>query len=266
MKITPTLLFSFLGFVGNYASGQNLNFAPQSSASTFPGLTFLETSTKVGTVGTSSGGLWSTSASGGLRVAALGLAVATSQAQTVMTSDSLVFKQNSTGLVGDLTGASVPLAFAWSAQGTFSGVGGTTPAFVQPNQAYDVSFNIDTNNGLLSDVVGVGNSLSVSILDGNTVIHTIGTGSLIDIVGLLGGGVDGLVNYTFTTASAVSGQNLGIRISATRAIGVDALSIGEDFATFSNISVTPVPVPEPGVSLLSGLALVSLGLRRRRSN
>ena len=122
------------------------------------------------------------------------------------------------------------------------------------------------SNGLLSSVSGLTPSFNVELIDGsgNALASNL-NGTLINIAGLLGTGVPtGTINLDYTLSGAPPSGPIGIRFTGDALVGSTALTIGTDYATISNLSISASPVPEPGSALLVAIVGVAVSLRRRR--
>ncbi|MGC4012954.1 MAG: PEP-CTERM sorting domain-containing protein [Luteolibacter sp.] len=205
------------------------------------------------------GTYWNASASGGASVL---LGVSESGARINLTGSSLQFGVVNTGLVGDLLDAGLTgLTVNWSATATFDKAG--NQLVLQPNTTYQVSFLLDGSNGLLDSGVAVLPQFHVELLDGaNNNIGTASSGTLVDVVGLLGSGVtSGPVTVSFTTGNTVNSNPASIRFSGSGIANVSVLGLGTTFATVSGLNITQVPEPSSfGLIGFSALAL----LRRKR--
>lgn len=209
-------------------------------------------------------GLWNLTAQGGAN-ARFVLSVTESAAQATLTGSALEFgiSNDNNSLLGLLgTGASVH--YAWNAVAYFD-----TPGDVlayAANTHYNVSFDVDGNDGLLSSVAGLTPSFTFELIDGSgNTLTSDSSGTLINIAGLLGTGVPtGTVSLDYTLGGSVPSGAIGVRFHGDALVGATALSLGTDFATISNLNITASPVPEPGGCLLIASAGVLMLLRRRR--
>ena len=101
----------------------------------------------------------------------------------------------------------------------------------------------------LSDTMGNG---SFDIYDGATLV-----GSLTTVYGTLGGGADKEVTYTGTAIALSASTTYTARF--TSLAGGAPGTVG-----FSSFNVQAIPEPSSFVLLLGGVALVAVGIRRRR--
>jgi len=254
LALTPLLSAQSLVNGTNYSdlfnpNGANVTVNPTNS------LLLTIGGTKTGTMGS----YWNATANGGASVL---LGASESGARINLTGSSLQFGVVNTGLVGDLLDAGLTgLTVDWSATATFDKSG--NQLVLQPNTTYRVSFLLDGSNGLLDSGVAVLPQFHVELLDGaNNNIGTLSSGTLVDVVGLLGSGVDsGTVTVDFTTGNTVNSNPASIRFTGSGIANVSVLGLGTTFATVSGLSVTQVP--EPSIFGLVGFSALAL-LRRKR--
>ncbi|MFD0892981.1 hypothetical protein ACFQ5Q_05075 [Luteolibacter ambystomatis] len=205
------------------------------------------------------GTYWDATANGG---ASILLGASESGARINLTGSSLQFGVVNTGLVGDLLNAGLTgLTVDWSSTATFDKVG--SQLILQPNTTYRVSFLLDGSNGLLDSGVAVLPQFHVELLDGaGTNIGTASSGTLVDVVGLLGSGVpSGVATIDFTTGNTVNSNPASIRFSGSGIANVSVLGLGTTFATVSGLNISQVP--EPSIFGLVGFSALAL-LRRKR--
>ncbi len=243
--------------VGSGSSYNNI-FSPAANATLdlTGGLVTIELSNA--TEGPISAGVWDLSAQGGAK-----LSLVESGAQTALTGTSLQFNINNSAipLLGSLAGSSI--RYAWTAEARFDTSGTLN---YNPNTMYNISFNVDGNNGLLDSVLGLTPQFSFDLIDGsgNSLISG-GSSTLVDIAGLLGSGVtSGTVNINYTTGGSAPTGPIGIRFQGEALVGSAALGIGTNFATVSNLNISATPVPEPGSCILISSVGIFLTLRRKR--
>mgnify|MGYP001000854166 CR=1 FL=1 len=210
-------------------------------------------------------GYWDLMAQGGANISLLGLGLVESGAQTSLTGSSLRFgvSNSLSSLVGAL-GTGTSLAFGWQATAWFDNPGGEL-GFI-PQTSYQMSFDVNGNNGLLGSVLGVTPSFTFELIDGaGNALDCDGSGTLINIAGLLGTGVTtGTVNLSYTTGTTAPDGPIGIRLSGSALLDATAVGIGTEFATVSNFTLNANVVPEPGgMALILAAGLCGLARRRR---
>lgn len=261
---STTLLGTGASTTGNGTTLYDTPFSPNGSATVsnpVPG--GLGTGITTGAPATTTAGVWTLNATGGLGVFAVGINTADTSAQTSLSSNTLQFNAASSGLLSNL-GTGTSISESWLASGTFN----TPNIALAPNTTYDLSFNVDGHSGLLNTGLGITPTFTVQLLDGsgNPLVSN-GNGSLIDLVGLLGSntGGSGTVNLTFTTGATVAPGAISIDFAGSSVLNSTLLSVGnQNFATVSNLNLTAAPVPEPGGMVLFGLGVLVV-LRRHRS-
>lgn len=213
------------------------------------------------------GDYWNATATGGAEGYLLGIQTVSSSAQVALTGTALEFNVFNDGgsLLGSL-GTGVGLELAWSATATFDEPG--SQLLLAPNSTYQVEFNLNGNDGLLSSVAGLLPSFGIELLDGSgAAVDAVGGGSLVDILGLELLNVIGSPPGTqraivqFQTGTSVAAGPGGIRFTGSAFVPATALGIGDRFASVSDLSVTPVPEPS---SLALGLIGAAFCIRRRR--
>ncbi len=213
------------------------------------------------------GDYWTATATGGAEGYLLGIPTVSSSAQVALTGQALEFNVFNDGgsLLGSL-GTGVGLALAWSATATFDDPG--SQLVLAPNSTYQVEFNVNGNDGLLSSVAGLFPSFGIELLDGSgTAVDAAGGGNLVDILGLelleVIGSPPGTQRAVvqFQTGESVTVGAAGLRFTGSASVPATALGIGDRFASVSDLSVTLVPEPS---SLALGLIGAALCLRRRR--
>ena len=260
---TAASLVAQTSLVGTGSSYSNI--FPSSSPVTYdvPGGGLLSLTLSNGST-TATRGLWDLTAQGGANATIL-LSLTESAAQATLTGSSLQFgiSNDNNSLLG-LLGAGTSIHYAWNAVAYFD-----TPGNVlnyTPSTHYNVSFDVDGNNGLLSSVAGLTPSFSFELIDGlGNTLASQSSGTLINIAGLLGTGVTtGTVNLDYILDGTAPTGPIGVRFTGDAIVGATALSLGTDFATISNLNITSIPVPEPGGSLLIASVGVVMQLRRRR--
>ncbi len=216
--------------------------------------------------GTASGPLgdyWTAFASGGASVSVLGIGLTETGAQVALTGSALEFNVSNSAAVGDLLDAGLNgLSASWTATADFDQAG--NQLLLAPNTIYRVSFDVDGSNGLLNSTLGITPSFSVQLLDGSgSAVGTAGSGTLVNIVGLLGTGVpSGRASVDFVTGSSVNGINpAALRFNGSATLNATALGLGTNFATISNVNISAVP--EPSIYGLSCLGILTFFRRRR---
>lgn len=248
--------------VGPGSSYGNI-FAPADSVTyDVPGGGFITITVNDGSTSKSSG-IWDLTAQGGANASIVGLGLLESAAQTQLTGTALEFNisNDNNSLLGLVGGGSIH--YAWEATAFFDTPG--SQINFAPLTTYHVSFDVNGNNGLLSTAAGLTPSFTFELVDGsgNALASNTNT-SQINIAGLLGTGVtSGTVSLDYDVNGAVPSGPLGIRFIGDATVGAAALSLGTDFATISNVSITAVP--EPGSGFLVGAIGVVVLLRRRRA-
>ncbi len=274
MKTSTLSLYLFLILISDTVQGQtalvgggssysNIFSAPDSIAYDVPGGGLLSLTLSNGSASKSSG-IWDLTAQGGANATIL-LSLTESAAQTSLTGSALRFgvTNDNNSLLG-LLGAGTSVHYAWSAEAYFDAAGSVLG--YTADTIYNISFDVDGNNGLLSSVAGLTPQFSFELIDGaGNALASSGSGTLINIAGLLGTGVPtGTVNLSYTLGSTVPSGPIGIRFQGDALVGPSALSIGTDFASISNLNISATPVPEPGSCLLIGATGLLVFLRRRR--
>lgn len=201
------------------------------------------------------GTYWNANATGGVNLGALFLNLGSSAAQVALTGNSLQFNTVNAGLLGSL-GVGPSFAESWSATGTFSNL------TMAAGQTYRLSFDVDGSNGLLNSTLAIAPNFSVQLFDGGgTALASTSSGTLINLIGLLGTGVtSGTVTLDFVAPVGVNTNPGSVRFNGDAAINATALNLGTNFATISNLNISAVPEPS---ALLLG-AVGALGLLRRR--
>ncbi|MEZ5384077.1 MAG: hypothetical protein R3F13_01040 [Prosthecobacter sp.] len=213
---------------------------------------------------TVSSGLWDLTAQGGANATIL-LSLTESAAQTALTGTDLQFNisNDNDSLLGLLSGGT-SVHYAWEAVAYFD-----TPGSLlnfAADTIYNVSFDVDGNNGLLSSVAGLTPSFTFELVDGlGNALTSDSSGTLINIAGLLGTGVPtGTIDLNYTLGSSIPSGQIGVRFRGDALAGATALSLGTTFATISNLNITSTPVPEPGGSVLIISAGLMMILSRKR--
>lgn len=209
------------------------------------------------------GDYWTASATGGASVSLLGIGLTETGAQVALTGSSLEFNVSNSGAVGNLLDAGLDgLSASWTATAHFDDAG--NQLLLAPNTIYRVSFDVDGSNGLLNSTLGITPAFSVQLLDGGgNAVGSAGSGTLVNIVGLLGTGVPtGRATVDFVTSSSVNSLNAAsLRFNGSALLNATALGLGTNFATVSNVDISAVP--EPSIFGLSCLGILTV-LRRRR--
>lgn len=257
---------------GLFGPSQDVTVTPTTTA---PGGSLLSLSVVLDPTEQETGALnsyWNATATGGadgyLTVLFANVRTNSTGAQVALTGDSLDFNvsNDDNTLLGAL-GTGVGLSLAWSATATFNKLG--DELLLAPNTLYQVEFDIDGNNGLLTSTLGIVPKFGIELLDGSgTAVGAAGGGSLVDVLGLnlLGGLVgsppeSGRAVVQFQTGNNVPNGAAGVRFTGSALVPATALGIGERFASVSNLTITQVPEPS---TLLLGVLGAAVGLRRRR--
>jgi hypothetical protein len=248
--------------VGPGTSYSNI-FSPSASVTyDVPGGGFITITVNDGST-TQSSGIWDLTAQGGANASIIGLGLLESAAQTQLTGSALEFNisNDNNSLLGLVGGGSIH--YAWQGQAFFDTPGSQID--FTPLTRYHVSFDVDGSNGLLSTVAGLTPSFSFELLDGaGNPLTTVNNNSQVNIAGLLGTGVtSGTVALDYDVAGGAPSGPMGIRFIGDATVGASALTLGTNFATVSNLSITAVP--EPGSGFLVGAIGVVVVLRRRRT-
>ncbi len=202
--------------------------------------------------GTASGNLgtrWTATANGG---AVLGsnllaeLRVAETGAQVALTGSAMQFNlsNNPASILGAL-GAGLGLSMDWTATAKFNATGNVLT--LKPNSVYLVTFDLDTGSGLLNSVAGISPTFTAELLDGSGAATGIsgGGGTLLNLLGLplapvVGSPGTGRVTAEFHTGSTVAGGAASLRFKGSATLPITLGSIGTNFATVSNLSMTQV--------------------------
>lgn len=213
---------------------------------------------------TMTSGIWDLTAQGGANATIL-FSFTESAAQTALSGTALEFNvsNDNNSLLG-LLGVGASIHYAWEAVAYFD-----TPGSVldyTDSTSYNVSFDVDGSNGLLSSVAGLTPSFTFELIDGSgNALTSDSSGTLINIAGILGTGVPtGTVELDYTLGGSIPSGPLGIRFRGDALVGATALSLGTDYATISNLTITSTPVPEPGGSVLMALTGLAVLMRRKR--
>jgi hypothetical protein len=160
-------------------------------------------------------------------------------------------------LVNSVLGASV--INAWSSTATV-----TFDAPLTAGQLYSISFSIDSGPGLNADAFG---AASFGISSGDTDIMQYGGGQLLNLLDLLTVGntlTDGVAEFLFVAPSDLTSLNLTFSAATLEDVNLLGGAEGnQNVFTFSNISMTPVAVPEPGSVVMVSLGLLLIFRRRR---
>lgn len=160
-------------------------------------------------------------------------------------------------LVNNLLGASV--INEWNSTASL-----TLDSALTAGQLYSISFAIDSGDGLN---VAAFSGASFSASGDGSALTQEGGGQLLDLLGLLTLGTtlqDGVATFNFIAPTALT--SLDLTFSAATLADVNLLggqNGNQNVFTFSNISLVPVAVPEPGSALLVSLGVLVM-LRRRR--
>jgi hypothetical protein len=213
---------------------------------------------------TASQGIWDLTAQGGAN-ATIAILLVESAAQTRLTGSSLQFGvSNDNNLLLPILTLGTSIHYAWKAEAYFDTPG--SELNYTPNTRYNVSFDLDGNNGLLSSIAGLTPSFKFELIDGlGNPLTSSSSGTLINLIGLLGTGVTtGTVSLDYILDGTVPSGPIGMRFTGDSLVGVSALSLGTTYATISNLNITTTPVPEPGGSMLIAAVGLLLLLRRRR--
>lgn len=249
--------------VGPGSSYTNIFSSPDSVTYDVPGGGLISITLSDGSTSKTSG-IWDLTAQGGANATIL-LSLNESAAETAITGSTLEFNisNDNDSLLG-LLGGGTSIHYAWDATAYFD-----TPGSVlgyAPDTSFHVSFDVDGNNGLLSSLAGLTPSFTFELIDGlGNSLTSDSSGTLINIAGLLGSGVpSGTVDLDYTFGGSAPTGPIGIRFSGDALVGATALSLGTDFATISNLTITSTPVPEPGSSVLIASVGLAMLLRRRR--
>ncbi len=206
---------------------------------------------------------WTLSAQGGAGVSVAGLGLLETGAQTALTGNSLQFNvtDNNDSLVG-LLGINTTITTSWAATYTFDTPG--SEVGLTANTLYQFSFDYDGQNGLLDNTLNLNPTLTFELLDGSgNPIDEALNGSLINLVGLLGGTGSGTANFSFTTGDTVAAGPASIRFTGSADLNATALGLGTQFAEFSGMQMTAAPVPEPAGALLFIVGGTALLIFRR---
>lgn len=215
---------------------------------------------------TASSGIWDLTAQGGANASLILLGpVIESAAQTSLTGSALEFNisNDNNSLLG-LLGVGASVHYAWEAVAYFDTLGSVLN--YEPNTMYSIAFDVDGNNGLLDSVAGLTPSFTFELIDGlGNALDSGGSGTLINIAGLLGTGVPtGTVNLNYTLDGSAPSGPIGVRFRGDALVGATALGLGTEFASITNLNISATPVPEPGSCMLIASVGVVLLLRRRR--
>lgn len=249
--------------VGTGSSYNSIFSTPDSVTYDVPGGGLLSITLSDGSATTSSG-IWDLTAQGGANATIL-LSLTESAAQTTLSGSDLQFNisNDNDSLLG-LLGVGTSVHYAWDAVAYFDNPGDVLG--YSADTLYSISFDVDGNNGLLSSVAGLTPSFTFELIDGlGNALDSGGSGTLINIAGLLGTGVTtGTVNLAYTLGNSPPSGPIGVRFHGDALVGATALSLGTDFATISNLNISATPVPEPGGSaLIASVGLLMLLCRRR---
>jgi hypothetical protein len=213
---------------------------------------------------TASSGIWDLTAQGGANATIL-LSLTESAAETALNGSALEFNisNDNDSLLG-LLGVGTSIHYAWEAVAYFDNPGDVLS--YAPDTLYSISFDVDGDNGLLDSVAGLNPSFTFELIDGlGNALNSDSSGTQINIAGLLGSGVTtGTVSLDYTLGGSAPSGPIGVRFRGDAQVGATALSLGTDFATISNLTMTSSPVPEPGGAVLIASVGLAMLLRRRR--
>lgn len=241
-------------------------FTPPSQITVVPATIPDGTPLGVQLAGTASGNLgprWTANVSGG---AVLGsnllteLRVAETGAQVALTGSAMQFNlsNNPASILGAL-GAGLGLSLDWTATAKFNATGNVLT--LEPNAVYLVTFDLATGSGLLNSVAGINPTFTAELLDGGgTATGISGSSSTaLNLVGLplapvAGSPGTGRITAEFHTGSSVAAGAASLRFKGSAELPITLGSIGTNFATVSNLSVTQV---DPYTSWADGSGLES---------
>ncbi|MCP5535942.1 MAG: PEP-CTERM sorting domain-containing protein [Akkermansiaceae bacterium] len=206
-----------------------------------------------------SGGGWDLSAQGSTNLGVgvlVTLPLASTRAKTATGVGDLTFGTASTGLLSDLAGLALPMA--WEASLTVPD-SETWTAGVADTMTYN--FDVQFSNGLLGLGAGVFPDLTLEISDGSGVLYASSdVGALLGITNLVNSSYSGSADFNYNPANGP----LEIKWSASQTVSAGLLGNGDDVFRISNTDFTVTPVPEPSSAVLLGVGVVTLLGRRRR--
>ncbi len=161
---------------------------------------------------------------------------------------------NLNNLISNLVSASV--LYGWSADASISGLD------IQAGHVYQVSFDVTAAAGLPAGVLSAANFGITTAGVTDTSNQSVEVLNVLDLITIGGGESTG--RFTLEFQSDQNLDELNFRFAAASTVGANLLggSAGQDYLTFSNFEVSPIP--EPSTVALSGVLAGMLMLRRRR--
>lgn len=225
---------------------------------------FLSVTVTDGTA-TKTSGVWDLQAQGGMNATLLVVGLTESAARTSLTGTGLQFNiSNDPNSLLGILGSGLSVHYGWEAEARFDTSGVLN---YQPNTMYNISFDVDGNEGLLNAIANVTPQFTFELIDGSgNALASQSDGSLINVAGLLGANVgSGTVNLSYLTSGSAPTGPIGVRFTGDATVGASAVGLGTTFATVTNLNITATPVPEPGGAALLGAVGMLFLLRRKRS-